>query len=95
VVGGDLKMVERRPGIGPEDASCSSSFELCSRKKKKIGEAERERERGKISGGRLGIGTRTFDAGDGRRVASHTGGDAQCAATGATGRTGRQHRSDR
>ena len=57
--------------------------------------AERERERGKISGGRLGIGTRTFDAGDGRRVASHAGDDARRAATGANGLTGRRHQSDR
>lgn len=92
MVGGDLKMVERRPGIGPEDASCSSSFELCSRKKE-AGELS-VRERGKISGGRLGIGTRMFDAGDGRRVASHAGDDARRAATGATGLTGRSYRSE-
>ena len=54
-------------------------------------ECERERE-GKISGGRLGIGTRMFDAGDGRRVASHAGVDARHAVTGLTGR---RHRSDR
>ena len=43
MVGGDLKMVERRPGIGPEDASCSSSFELCSRKKEAVELSVRER----------------------------------------------------
>ena len=37
MVSGDLKLVGRRPRIGPEDASCSSSFELCSRKKKEAG----------------------------------------------------------
>ena len=56
--------------------------------------AERERGGG-ISGGRLGIGTRTFDAGDGRRVASHAGDDARRTAIGATGRTGLSYRSDR
>ena len=34
MVGGDLKMVGRRPGIWLANASCSSSFELGSRKKK-------------------------------------------------------------
>ena len=38
-------MVERRPGIETEDASCSSSFELCSRKKKAEELSVREREK--------------------------------------------------